>query len=372
MNHMNKNIEIGPNLGMEIAAKQAAPEAIQNVAEVEVELAVETIRRQRAVKPAGIARKLGCTEEHANRIVAELRNRGIVAPDGVHLDRYDPEAAKKACQQAIQARSKEAQAPIPADARIVGIEFPMGEPMRPDQLTLLATRRRKGRVFVGPPLGLQGRIAEDSLTLQCSDLGFYPTKIRPGGIITPGSLVNYRAGVKACPSCRHEYTPKEVKAYKGVCRQTECISARGALGPAKLEFRLKPHPQPEAIVTKAAYAAFLAEPKKLVPPRQWAVYPKDAAPADWTPEADDARAISLARAHEPHGRVILPIDMAVKANGAGRLIGVTIEAQHGFNFGWMTKEEMLGLGNPYGYKLRLWGSSKYTPQKRRNPASFVV
>ena len=369
-----KEIQIGANLGMEIAAA-AAPEAIQNIAEVEVEMAVETIRRQRAVKPAGIARKLGCTEEHANGIVAELRNRGIVTPDGgIHLDRYDPEAAAEACKRALQAsqaRSKAEPEPIPADAVLVGVQFPMGVRMRTDQQTLLATKPYHGQVVVGPPLRLQGRIAEENFRLDCSALRYYPAKVGVDRLIKPGSLVNYRPGAKACPSCRHEYSPKEVKASKGLCWKTECITSRGALGAAKLEFRLQPNPEPTEEAKKEAYAAFLNEPKKLVPPRLWAVYPKDAAPSDWTPEADDARAIALARAHEPHGRVITPIDIAVKANGAGRLIGVTIEAQQGLNFGWMTKEEMAGRDQPYGYKLRLWGSSKYkTPQKRQ--ASFVV
>ena len=370
MNHRNiKEIQIGANLGMEIAAKQAAPEAIENVAEADIEMAVDTIRRQRAVKPAGIARKVGCTEKHATRVIQELQNRGIVTPDGgIHLDRYDPEAAEKACRQAMQARSKAEPAPVSGDALLVGVQFPMGVRMRPDQQTLLATKAYHGQVVIGPPMRLQGCIAEENFRLNCSALRYYPAKVSPDGLIKPGSLVNYRAGAKACPSCRHEYSPKEVKASKGVCWKTECITARGPLGPAKLEFRLQPNPEPTEEVVREAYAAFLDEPKRLVPPRLWAVYPKDGAPADWTPEADDARAVSLARAHEPHDRVILPIDMAVKANGAGRLIGVTIEAQQGLQFGWMTKEEMLGLGNPYGYKLRLWGSSKYKTRK----ASFVV
>lgn len=311
--------------------------------------------------------------------------------------------------------------PVPPDARIVAVEFPVGEHAVPrGNITVLPYDGYRGRIVIGPPHGLSGRIAANKFAEQLNvvDLEFARFEfahnshldtrtrkvIKEGTIKKQGSLVNNAPGVWECQACGHIFNtyPKLENSIRKInggkrnqCNQPECVSARQAKGeePARLMWRRTPSPQlsPNDALVDRLYKAFCTENPVLdemaLIPRVWGIYPANAAPTDWVPAQDDWKAQLIdTRSQQKSGYTIRPYSVTklvqqtmLQQGGVNTCKGLIVEVSidrsgvHGPVIGWL-RPAMLNMypespDNVFGYTIRFCGHkhhSNFTGHKNSN------
>lgn len=295
---------VGPNVGM---ALEAALEGAGQVAQPEVQQPSAVIPPEAKPEEVRMDTHQPETPEQPATVVTATASVAVTVEVKQPERRVDTREGTRAAQRMVDELT--GLSVVPPQAKIVAIEFPLGE--RSDgKVTVQANKRYRGRVVIGPARSMSGLVPAEHFAASLREIevvfdGFWFDPHT--GNLRQGSMVNYTPSCRKCPDCGRAYQinlnmQKKLHDITGsdvvTCNHPDCVSARAArnLKAAELRWTRAPQPQihPDDPIVGKMYTAFCTNRPVLdelgMIPRVWGVYPLDKAPTDWVPAKQDWKA----------------------------------------------------------------------------------